>query len=94
MRQYFIYILTNEHNAVLYTGVTNNLVKRMYQHKFKIAEGFTSRYNVSKLVYFEVCEDVYSAIAREKQLKAGPRRKKLKLVNDFNPSWKDLYGDL
>jgi putative endonuclease len=74
---YYIYILTNFTNKVLYIGVTNDLVKRIWEHKQKVTKGFTARYNVNKLVYFEACEDVLSAIAREKQLKAGSRQKKL-----------------
>jgi putative endonuclease len=91
-RQYCVYIMTNAHHAVLYTGVTNNLVRRVLEHK----EGngnFTKRYNVTKLVYFECGDDVNMAIYREKQIKAGSRQKKLDLINEMNPEWKDLFDD-
>lgn len=87
---YFVYIMTNKNNTVLYTGVTNNLQKRVYEHKNKILKGFTSKYNVDKLVYFEKTENIYSAIAREKQIKAGSRKKKIELINSLNKEWKDL----
>jgi len=90
MNQYFVYILTNEHNRVLYIGVTNDLERRMYEHKNKMVEGFTERYNLSKLVYFEETMDVQSALEREKQLKNWRRDWKIKLIDDFNPAWKDL----
>ncbi|MDM7924961.1 MAG: GIY-YIG nuclease family protein [bacterium] len=91
---YCIYIMTNKGNSVLYTGVTSDLKKRIFQHKNKQVRGFTSRYHVDKLVYYEVSSDSYSAISREKQIKAGSRKKKLHLINSFNPEWKDLYDDL
>jgi putative endonuclease len=78
----------------LYTGVTSNLVRRVYEHKNKLAKGFTYKYNVNKLVYFEVAEEILSAIAREKQIKAGSRQKKIDLINKLNPDWKDLYNSL
>ena len=90
---YYVYILTNVKNSVLYIGVTSNLEKRVYEHKNKIIDGFTKKYNVNKLVYFEQTTDVQSAIAREKQLKGLLRIKKQKLVNEFNPTWKDLSED-
>ena len=93
-RQYYVYIMTNKHNTVLYTGVTNNLKKRAWQHKEKLVEGFTQRYHVVKLVYYEVVEDARAAIAREKQIKGGSRQKKLDLVNSMNSAWRDLYDDL
>jgi putative endonuclease len=93
-RQYYVYVMTNKDNHVLYTGVTSDLKKRIFQHKNNLAAGFTSRYNVHKLVYFEIFEDSYNAISREKQIKAGSRQKKLELVAGFNPIWKDLYDDL
>jgi putative endonuclease len=83
-RQYYVYILTNRHNTVLYTGVTNDLVRRVHEHKSKQAAGFTRRYNVEKLVYFEVTGDVSAAIGREKQIKAGSRRKKIDLVTTYD----------
>ena len=89
---YYVYILTNKNNTVLYTGVTNNLVRRVYEHKNKLADNsFTNRYNVDKLVYFETTNYIESAIAREKQLKSGSRQRKIELIVAFNPSWEDLY---
>ena len=90
MNQYFVYILTNKSNKVLYIGVTNNLERRMYEHKNKMIDGFTKRYNLTKLVYFEETSDVRSAIEKEKKLKNWHRDWKIKLINDFNPEWKDL----
>lgn len=92
--QYYVYIMTNKYHTVLYTGVTNDLKKRVWQHKEKLVEGFTKRYNVTKLVYYETSADVRSAIAREKQIKAGSRKKKLDLINRMNANWRDLYNDL
>ena len=86
--------MTNKNNAVLYTGVTNNLQKRVYEHKEKLVEGFTKKYNVVKLVYYEIFDDPENAIAREKQIKAGSRQKKLDLINSMNQEWKDLYDSL
>ncbi|MBI5217134.1 MAG: GIY-YIG nuclease family protein [Ignavibacteriae bacterium] len=83
--------MTNKNNTVLYTGVTNNLARRVWEHKEKIHQGFTSRYNITKLVYYEVFRDPYNAIDREKQIKAGSRIKKINLVKKVNPSWEDLY---
>jgi putative endonuclease len=88
---YFIYIMTNQHNTVLYTGVTNNLVRRAWQHKEGSGSGFTSKYRATKLVYYEMYENISLALAREKQIKGGSRQKKLDLVNGMNPEWKDLY---
>jgi len=93
-KQYYVYIMTNKTNKVLYTGVTNDLKRRTYEHKEKLAEGFTKRYNVDKLVFFEACEDIESAILREKQIKAGSRQKKTDLVNSMNNKWRDLYEEL
>ena len=93
-KQYYVYILTNYANNVLYTGVTSNLVKRVYEHKNHLAKGFTSKYNVEKLVYFENTESIESAILREKQIKAGSRQKKIDLVNSRNPKWEDLYNQI
>lgn len=87
---YCVYIMTNKNNTVLYTGVTNNLTRRVFEHKEKLVRGFTQRYNATKLVYYEASESVYSAIAREKQIKAGSRRKKIDLINSMNPEWRDL----
>jgi len=90
-KQFFVYILTNKANKVLYTGFCNNLIKRTWEHKQNIVQGFTKKYNVDKLVYYEVFDDMYAALEREKQIKAGSRKKKLYLINRFNPEWKDLY---
>ncbi|MBW4478131.1 MAG: GIY-YIG nuclease family protein [Tolypothrix brevis GSE-NOS-MK-07-07A] len=92
--QYYIYLMTNKDNTVLYTGVTNDLIKRVYEHKEKLIAGFTSKYNVNKLVYYEIFTDINNAIARERQIKAGSRQKKIDLVNRMNPEWCDLYDDL
>jgi putative endonuclease len=86
--------MTNKSNNVLYTGMTNNLIRRVYEHKEKIIDGFTKKYNCTKLVYYEIFNDPYNAIAREKQIKAGSRKKKIELINSMNPNWKDLYDDL
>ena len=93
-KHYYVYIMTNKYNNVLYTGVTGNIIRRISEHKEKLVEGFTKRYNVTKLVYYETFDDPNNAIAREKQIKAGPSRKKIALVNSFNPEWKELYDDL
>ena len=93
-KNYFIYILTNKRHTTLYTGVTNDLIKRVYEHREKLADGFTKRYNLTKLVYYEVFEDIENAILREKQIKAGSRRKKIELINHMNKEWKDLYEEL
>ena len=89
-RQYCVYILTNRNNTVLYTGVTNNLPRRVYEHKAKLVEGFTKRYNVDKLVSYEVFDQIENAILCEKQIKAGLRAKKIALINGRNPKWSDL----
>ena len=86
--------MTNKNNSVLYAGVTNDLKRRVYEHKEKIIEGFTKRYNVDKLIYYEVFDDPNNAIAREKQIKGGSRKKKIELINIFNKEWRDLYEDL
>jgi putative endonuclease len=89
-KQYYVYILTNKSNKVIYIGVTNDLGRRMFEHKNKLVEGFTKRYNLMKLVYYEATDDVESAIAREKQLKNWHRDWKIGLVNQSNPDWQDL----
>ena len=86
--------MTNKINTVLYTGITSDLVKRIWEHKTKALEGFTKKYNINKLVFFEIYNDPENAILREKQIKAGSRAKKIKLVIELNPAWKDLYGNL
>ena len=90
-RRYFVYILTNDRRTVLYTGVTGNLVQRVYEHRTKAIKGFTSRYNVHKLVFYEELPDPNAAIAREKQIKGGSRATKLALIEAMNPTWRDLY---
>jgi len=92
-KRYFVYIMTNKNNNVLYTGMTNNLVWRVYQHKNKLLKGFTNRYNCIRLVYYEIYNDPYSAITREKQIKAGSRRKKLEMNEKINPLWKDFSSE-
>jgi putative endonuclease len=86
--------MTNKNNNVLYVGVTNNLIRRVYEHRNKLIEGFTQKYNVIKLAYYEVFNDSLSAITREKQIKGGSRQKKIDLINSFNPEWKDLYDTI
>ncbi|MEK6838049.1 MAG: GIY-YIG nuclease family protein [Nanoarchaeota archaeon] len=93
-KQYYIYIMTNKRNIVLYTGVTNDLKRRVYEHKEKLVEGFTKKYNITKLVYYEVYEDVEEAILREKKIKGGSRAKKLALIEGMNNQWKDLYDEI
>jgi len=87
-------MMMNKMRTVIYTGVTNNLVRRPYEHKSKINRGFTQRYNVNKLVYFEEYNDINQAIAREKQIKGWSRAKKLKLIESMNPYFKDLYEEI
>jgi putative endonuclease len=93
-KQYYVYIITNKWNKVLYTGVTNNLQRRVLEHKNKTLKGFTKRYNVDKLVYYEIAESIESAILREKQIKGGSRKDKIELVNSMNAEWSDLYEAL
>lgn len=93
-KQSYIYIITNINNTTLYTGVTNSLIRRIYEHKNKLVEGFSKKYNLTKLVYYEVFEDITQAIAREKQIKGGSRKKKEDLINSINKEWKDLYENI
>ena len=93
-RQYFVYIITNKHNNVLYTGITNDLKRRVYEHKEKLVGGFTKKYNITKLIYYEVFDDPENAILREKQIKAGSRQKKIDLINSMNRKWLNLYEQL
>ena len=93
-KEYYVYIMTNTMNSVLYTGVTSDLEKRVYEHKLKLIQGFTKKYNVDKLVYFEVFDDINEAIGREKQIKSGSRQRKIDLIVNMNPSWKDLSSEL
>lgn len=91
---YYVYILSNRNNTVLYTGVTNNLIRRVYEHKYRLTEGFAEKYRAYKLVYYEETDDVNSAIAREKQIKGWVRTKKIKLIFTLNPTFKDLYDEI
>jgi len=93
-KYYCVYIITNQRNTVLYTGVSGSIVGRIYHHKNKTVSSFSSKYNLDKLVYYEIHEDINLAIKREKQIKAGNRKKKLELIDKFNPDWKDLYSTL
>ena len=90
----YIYILFNKQNGTLYTGVTSDLLQRVWEHKNKIHEGFTSKYGVDKLGYYEEYNDIKDAITREKQIKAGSRKKKIELIEKMNPLWEDLYDKL
>jgi putative endonuclease len=94
MKQYFVYILTNKHNTVLYTGSTIDLVRRVHEHKNKYVEGFTSRYNVDRLVYYEMYSDPRNMVARERAIKNLVRRKKIALIESLNPEWKDIYTNI
>ena len=89
MNQYYVYIMSNK-SKTLYTGVTNNLIRRVYEHKNKLNPGFTSKYNITKLVYYEIFSEITKAIAREKQIKGWLRKKKIDLIESVNPDWKDL----
>ncbi|MDY0235541.1 MAG: GIY-YIG nuclease family protein [Gudongella sp.] len=91
---YYVYILSNWNNKVLYTGVTNDIQRRIYEHKSGLHEGFSKKYNVNKLVYYDYTEDVTSAIEREKQIKNWKRDKKNKLINEFNYNWNDLSEEI
>lgn len=93
MKQYFVYILTNTGDK-LYIWVTNDLARRVFEHKEKLTDWFTKKYNITRLVYYENYNDINEAIKREKQMKKWVRQYKLNIITDFNPSWKDLYGDI
>ena len=90
----YVYVLFDKRNGTLYIGVTSNLLKRIYEHKHKLTEGFTAEYGVDKLGYFEIFESITDAIKREKQLKSGSRKKKIALIEQSNPEWRDLYEEL
>lgn len=90
----YIYLLANKHNNVLYTGVTSDLIRRIYEHKNKLVKGFTQKYNVDRLVYYEACVNIVVAIEREKQIKGWTRKKKEDLINALNPVWDDLYRSI
>ena len=86
--------MTNKNNTVIYTGITSNLKKRIYEHKNKIVKGFTEKYNIKKLIYYEIFDKPINAITREKQIKDGSRRKKIELIEKMNSEWKDLYDEI
>jgi putative endonuclease len=92
MKQYYVYIMTNR-SRTLYTGVTNNLERRVYEHKHKVNPGFTSKYNIDQLVYYEETNSIHVAIAREKEIKSWLRRRKIELIESKNPHWHDLSAD-
>lgn len=94
MQQPVVYIMTNKPNGTLYTGVTSNLTQRVWQHKRGVVAGFTKKYQIKMLVYYELCEEMTAAIAREKQIKAGSRKKKIELIESINNDWKDLYESI
>ncbi|STO26183.1 GIY-YIG nuclease family protein [Fluoribacter gormanii] len=93
-KESYIYLLANKHNNVLYTGVSNDLIRRVYEHKNKLVAGFTKKYNVDGLVYYEACGSIIVAIEREKQIKGWSRKKKHDLINALNPEWNDLYQSI
>ena len=93
-KQYYLYIMTNKRNTVLYAGVSSDLVKRVYEHREALGGGFTSRYRVTKLVYYEAFDDPETANHREMQIKVGSRRKKVELIESLNPTWEDLYDEI
>jgi putative endonuclease len=93
-REYCVYMMTNAHNTVIYTGVTNNLKRRVYEHKNGLGGIFTKKYNVVKLVYYEITDNVHAALAREKQIKGGSRKKKIDLIERLNSEWSDLYEEI
>jgi putative endonuclease len=93
-KQPAVYLVTNKPEGVLYAGVTSDLPKRIWQHKYKITKGFSEKYNLTRLVYFELFGDMYQAISREKQIKSGSRKTKIKLIESINPEWRDLYPDI
>ncbi len=94
MKQYFVYILASKRNGTLYTGLTNNLIKRVYEHKNDLVDGFTKKYRVHNLVYYEVYNNIDDAISREKRIKKWKRQWKIKLIEKENPLWTDLYNQL
>jgi len=94
MKSYYVYILASQRNGTLYIGITNDLIKRVYEHRNNLVDGFTKKYKVHSLVYYEQCDDIESAIIREKRLKKWDRKWKLELIEKENPQWRDLYKDL
>ena len=91
---YFVYIMTNKSNRVLYCGVTNNLYRRVKEHRLGIGSKFTAKYHVKKTVYYQIFESIYDALDNEKRLKGGSRQRKIDLIEEFNPDWKDLFIEL
>ncbi len=94
MKSYYVYMMTNKYNKVLYIGVTNNLIRRVYEHKNGLIPGFTKKYNCHKLVWFEESGNIESAILKEKRMKKWKREYKENVINEMNPAWRDLYDDL
>ena len=94
MKSYFVYLMANKYNNVLYIGMTNDLIRRVFEHKNNLIEGFTKKYNCHKLVWFQETNDVVSAITQEKGMKKWKREYKENVINELNPEWKDLYDDL
>jgi putative endonuclease len=94
MKQYYVYILASKKNGTLYIGVTSDLVKRIYEHKNNLVEGFSKEYNVHSLVYYELHQEIEKAILREKQMKKWNRKWKMRLIEEKNPEWKDLYNEI
>jgi len=93
-KQFYVYIATNKTNTVLYVGITNNIIRRGYEHKQELVSGFTSRYKIHKIVYYEIFSTALEALTREKQIKGGSRKKKIDLIKSMNSEFKDLYEDL
>ena len=94
VKRYYVYTMSNKYNTVLYTGVTGDLKRRIYEHKEKIVEGFTRKYNITRLVYYEIFEHIENAISREKKIKGGSQAKKIDLIKRMNNEWRDLYKEL
>ena len=94
MKQYYVYIIASQKNGTIYIGITNDLIRRIYEHKNELVDGFTKKYKIKNLVYYEIFENIENAILREKQLKVWTRKKKLSLFEKQNPNWEDLYTDL
>ena len=93
-KQYYIYLISNKNNTTIYTGITSDIKRRIWEHKNNITKGFSSKYNLHKLLYYEIYNDPENAIIREKQIKSGRREKKIKLIESMNPKWVDLYDNL
>ncbi len=94
MKQPIVYIITNQRNGTLYTGVTSNIIKRVYEHRNSLIKGFSAKYSCKILVFYEIWSTMYDAISSEKQIKGGSRKNKIKLIETMNPEWKDLYDDI